>query len=95
MSVNRPAGKVGTEICTIRGDTLALQGGASVRFEYPIAQIAEFPEAIVVLVRSPADVIYNRNVFGISRGGQVLWQVPQYEWVKATALTRRSSGRMT
>jgi len=67
----------------IEGNVLQLGEGASVSFEYPIKAVISFGEVLVVLVLAPiGGPIYNQNVFGVSRQGHILWQVPGFDWQK-------------
>lgn len=59
----------------VENGELLLANGKTVRFDYPIRQIVEFPNVIVVLLNIPTGKIFNENVFGVSCDGMVLWQV--------------------
>ncbi len=52
--------------------------GKQVPFQYPIAEMLNFPEVIVVRLEVPPRSRFNENIFGVGYDGKVLWQiVPQ------------------
>ena len=70
----------------LRDNVLHCASGASVTFEYPIRQVLDYNDVFVVLVRSPiGGAIYNENVFGVSKRGEIVWRVPRFEWVKGNS----------
>lgn len=60
---------------TIEGEQLLLHEGRHVDFDFPVSQVVEFDDALVVLIEVPAQVLSNENVFGVSKTGQILWQI--------------------
>jgi len=51
-------------------------GGTTVEFGTPIAQVVEAEGVLCVRIDSPIGSQDNRNVFGVSEEGVVVWQVP-------------------
>lgn len=62
-------------IYAIKGNRLLLSGGKYVEFDFPVSQVIEFDEVLVVLLELPTQVLFNENVFGVSKGGKILWQI--------------------
>ncbi|MHB1769075.1 MAG: hypothetical protein ACYCUV_14645 [Phycisphaerae bacterium] len=72
-----------------KGDFLTLDSGTSVTFNYPVQEVLDVGELLVVLlatlattqplpdVRADISATKNRNVFGIAKAdGRVIWQIP-------------------
>ena len=70
-------------------NVLTLDSGISVAFNYPVQQVLDVGELLIVLLATPgigrppldvkADIIAtnNRNVFGIAKvDGRLVWQIP-------------------
>ena len=75
MQSDRPAYKV-------VGDTLHLEKGVRVSFEYPIAEVMECGPVLVVRLEAPHEgEPCNNNVCGVSREGHIVWEAPVMEWV--------------
>ncbi len=70
----------------IEGDTLILENGKKVEFEYNIKGAVYIDGIIVVALDIPQDVILPENVFAVSSQGKVLWQIkPWGDYEKTTA----------
>lgn len=70
----------------IEGDTLILEKGSKVKFEYEIKEAVFIDGIIVVALDLPQDVILPENVFAVSSAGKVLWQIqPCGDFEKTTA----------
>lgn len=52
-------------------------GDKQIEFPYPIAEMLEFSEIIVVRFEVPPKSGLNENVFGVNYDGEVVWQIPQ------------------
>jgi hypothetical protein len=65
----------------IKNDEISI-GGKKVGFSYPIAQMLEFPEVIVIRLEVPPDSRFNENVFGIDYDGKTLWQIPPQQHIR-------------
>jgi hypothetical protein len=55
--------------------------GRSVTLDHPITRAIDYGDIVVVKVEIPYKVIYNENIFGISKTGDVLWQVPKIGYI--------------
>ena len=60
----------------VKKNRIEFDARSTLRFKYPIAELIEFDDVIVVRLEIPARAKYNENVFGISENGDLLWQVP-------------------
>lgn len=65
----------------IKDEKLILDSGKTVTFDYLIADIVAFDDAVVVRLNSPSDKHFNENVFGVSYDGKILWQIEKKEHV--------------
>ena len=54
---------------------LILDDGTEVSFDFDIRKIILFEDLIVVLLKIPSGTIFNENVFGVSPGGEIYWQI--------------------
>ncbi len=59
----------------VSGKQLRLPKGATVEFAYPIREVAEVGNVVVVLLDVPAHESMTENVFGVSQDGDVVWQI--------------------
>ncbi len=82
-----------TDKYSYEGCLLQLKGRRQLQFDYPIGEVLEFGEVIVVRLEVPVGTVYNENVFGVSCDGKVVWQVEKREWVRRespyTGLSRK------
>ncbi len=60
---------------TCAGSELRLENGKTVTFLYPIKECQTTDEVIVVVLNVPPNVRVTENVYGVSPGGQILWQI--------------------
>lgn len=60
---------------TARGTDLVFASGQKASFKYPVASVVEFDDVLVVMLDVPPNARHNENVYGVSREGQVLWQI--------------------
>ena len=44
---------------------------------HPVEEALTYHDLIIVRLEPPAGVIFNRNVYGISHEGEVLWQIEE------------------
>ena len=58
---------------------LVNDGEFKVAFEYPITKILQLESVIVVLIEPPINKTFNENIFCISYGGKILWQVIPFD----------------
>lgn len=59
----------------IEGNELILANGNTVNFDYPIKKVLEASGIFVVMMRIPAGVVFNENVYGVGCDGKILWQI--------------------
>lgn len=52
-------------------------GGRAIDFPHPIEEALIYRDLIIVRVEPPAGISFNRNVYGISQKGDVLWQIEE------------------
>ncbi len=66
----------------ISGNDL-LFNSKKVSFEHPIKSVLQKKDFLLVLLKVPAKVNYQRNIFGVSGEGEIIWQVeaPSYSSV--------------
>ena len=62
--------------------SLFLNGEMIKEFDYPIKEVVDFPKKKVIVVLIDRDYYKrdNENVFCVNLEGQVIWQVPEYEF---------------
>lgn len=65
------------------GKSLTFGNQKSIMFDYPIGEILEFPEALIVLLEPAPGAEYNENVFAIGWSGEKIWQIRPLENVYA------------
>jgi hypothetical protein len=46
-------------------------------FKWPISKVEEFVDCLIVLLEPAINSGDNRNIFGLSFTGEVLWQIPE------------------
>ncbi|WP_342655411.1 hypothetical protein [Pseudomonas sp. F3-2] len=46
---------------------------------HPVTEAITYLDLIIVKVESPAGTIFNRNVFGFSKNGELRWQIQESE----------------
>ncbi len=59
----------------IDSNRITLENGYSLDFEYPIKATLIIQGIIIILVESPFQIIYNKNVFAIKTSGDFLWRI--------------------
>ena len=52
-----------------------------ITFSFPVSQLIQFEQIIVVSVEPEQHHILNENLFGVSYGGKILWQIEKMEHV--------------
>ncbi len=57
------------------GNPITFSEDNSIDFEYPIEEIFEVDDILVVILKIPNNVRDRRNVFAFSRTGDFLWQI--------------------
>ncbi len=60
---------------------IIFQNGKEVAFDYPIGETLDFQDVIVLRLKLPLEVIFNENVFGLSRDGKILWQISKQKHI--------------
>jgi len=68
---------------TVQGSTLVFANGKSRTFQFPIADVMEYPDTAVVRLDVPPGSTLNENVFGVDDLGSIVWQVPNRKYVYA------------
>ncbi|MFW3165845.1 hypothetical protein WBQ28_15260 [Pseudomonas syringae pv. syringae] len=51
--------------------------GNLVELPYPVGDVKIVDDLIIVRVEPPAGEVFNRNVFGIAKSGELLWQIEE------------------
>ncbi|MFJ3485584.1 hypothetical protein ACIPL1_19660 [Pseudomonas sp. NPDC090202] len=51
--------------------------GNRVLIPHPVSEALEYKNLIVVRIDPPAGVIFNRNIYGITNVGEILWQIQE------------------
>lgn len=65
---------------TVKGNQLIIED-AVIPFDFPIAQIIEMSDMLIVRLDKPIDVVYNENVFGVSIAEKkIKWQIEKREY---------------
>jgi hypothetical protein len=64
------------------GTRLPTSEGATVEFDHTIREVVEVGDVLIVLLDVPPKESMTENVFGVSKAGQILWQI---ERIPATA----------
>ena len=59
----------------ISGKQLQISEGATLAFEYPICEVVEVGDVMIVLLEVPPHESMIDNVFGVSKAGQIIWQI--------------------
>jgi hypothetical protein len=59
----------------VNSNNITLTNGYSLDFEYPIKETLVIGDIIVIVVESPFDVSYEKNVFAIKQSGDFLWRI--------------------
>lgn len=59
----------------VEGRDVTAQNGKLVSFEYAVSDAAEVDGVLVVVLAVPPKVSMTENVFGVSREGELLWQI--------------------
>jgi hypothetical protein len=52
-------------------------GDRVIDFPHPVEEALAYHDLIIVRVEPPAGVIFNKNVYGVSHEGKVLWQIEE------------------
>jgi hypothetical protein len=56
---------------------LLMDTGKAVSFKYPVYKAIGFDDVVVVMLLIQSGGRFNENVFGVSREGELIWQVPE------------------
>lgn len=59
----------------VKDRILLLPQGRDVEFDFPIAEVVECDNCLVIRLDVPSNVVYNQNVFGVSTNGVDRWQI--------------------
>ncbi len=62
-------------MCNYSGSQLRLENGQTVMFPHRIKECRLVDNVIVVVLDVPPDVSMTENVYGVSPGGEILWQI--------------------
>ena len=61
---------------SFKDETLTiLTTGAAIEFDLPIEKVVSCGTGLAILLSVPTGKIENENVFGVSAGGDVIWQI--------------------
>ena len=58
---------------------IEFENGKVLTFDFPIMKTLLHNGIIIVLLDKPPKIIFNENVYGVSNGGDLLWQIPKVE----------------
>jgi hypothetical protein len=79
--------------CTIdwakQGEVLVLDNERQVKFDYPIGSIFETCGILIVVLDVPPEQIMTENVFGVSKQGEIIWQIETTPKTSYPCLTNR------
>jgi hypothetical protein len=67
-----------TEAFTISDGKISVQGKV-LFLPHPVTEAKTYLDLIIVKVESPAGTIFNRNVFGLCKNGEIRWQIQESE----------------
>ncbi len=59
----------------VGGKQLRISEDATLEFDYPISEVVEVSDMLIVLLEVPAKESMMENVFGVSRAGHIVWQI--------------------
>ncbi len=51
--------------------------GRPVELPFPVQEVVECQDSIIVMIEPSAGVIFNRNVFAFSAQGELIWQIEE------------------
>jgi hypothetical protein len=57
------------------GKQLRISEGATLEFDYPISEVVEVSDMLIVLLQVRAKESMMENVFGVSKAGHIVWQI--------------------
>lgn len=60
---------------SVDGKRLLTGEGATVEFAYDIGEVAVINDVFVVVLNVPLDASMTENVFGVSKKGEMIWQI--------------------
>lgn len=57
-------------------DRQVLINGTKLKFDYPIKNLIEISDVLIILLKKPVEIIFNENVFGVSlKSKRIIWQI--------------------
>lgn len=59
----------------VSGKQLRISEHATLEFDYPISEVVENGDMLIVLLEVPAKESMTENVFGVSKAGHIVWQI--------------------
>ncbi len=65
----------------IERERILFDNGKEIAFAQTITKALDFGNAIVIMLDVPQGTIFNENVYGIDRDGNILWQVSKEKYV--------------
>lgn len=70
---------------TVKGNQLVIEGTV-ITFDFPIVQVVEMFNMLIVRLEKPFRTIYNENVFGVSLAEKkVKWQIVKLKYITGEA----------
>lgn len=55
--------------------TLIISDNALVVFDYPIKMVFEDSEMFIVCLKIPSGAVFNENIYGVTKEGQISWEI--------------------
>lgn len=59
----------------VSGRQLQISEDATLEFDYPISEVVDVSDMLIVLLEVPAKESMMENVFGVSKAGHIVWQI--------------------
>jgi len=75
----------------VDGKRLRTPDDAIVEFDLPIHEVAEVNDVLIVLLDVPPRVSMTENVFGVSKAGQIIWQIERIPETATNPVNRYTS----
>ena len=62
---------------SVRGNTIVLNNGKTINFDYPIfeKEVIDIDGIIIVVLEIPPRINYNNNVFALNLNGEIIWRI--------------------
>src|SRR5438105_1545348 len=67
----------------IYGKRIVAPNRSVAEFEFPVKETVDVGAVLVVLLDVPPDKVMSENVFGVSKNGEILWQIERVPEIAA------------